>query len=157
MTKIEQSIDINAPLDKVYAFASDWRNLQRYFVYVQDVKPTTEKTLGEGAQLALKVRFLGRTMDADWKGTEHEPNVGWGFDATLMGVTAAKRWRFAPMSDSTRVTFTLEYKPSPPVVGDIANVLLIAPQWRKVYRQSFQELKRLMEAEAGTAPKGSQE
>ena len=46
--RIEKSVVIGAPLDKVYAFAMDWRNLTRYFEYIYEVKPITEETVGEG-------------------------------------------------------------------------------------------------------------
>jgi len=153
MTKIEKSVVIGAPLEKVYAFAMDWRNLTRYMDYIHEVKPNTEKTLGEGARFSLRVKFLGRIMDAEWEGTEHIENVGWTFNATLMGRKAVKRWRFAPVDDSTRVTFTLEYKPSPPLIGQIMDVILIRPQWKRLYERSFQKLKQLIEAETATAPK----
>jgi uncharacterized membrane protein len=151
MTRIEESVVVGAPLDKVYAFAVDWRNLMRYCDYIREVKPTTEKTVGEGARFALRVKFLGRMMDAEWEGTEHTQNVGWTFNATLMGRKAVKRWRFAPVDDSTRVTFTLEYEPSPPLIGQLIDVLLIRPQWKRLYKRSFQNLKRLIEAEVGTS------
>ena len=56
---------------KVYGFAKDWRNLQRYMVYIHEVKPVTDKTIGPGARLKLRVKFLGRMMDAEWEGTEY--------------------------------------------------------------------------------------
>ncbi len=153
MTKIEKTVVIRAPLEKVCAFAVDWRNLKRYFVYVHEVKPTTEKTIGEGARLALRVKFLGRMMDSEWEGTEYIQNVGWTFNATLMGRKAVKRWRFAPVDDSTQVTFTLEYKPSPPLIGQIMDIVLIRPQWKRLYKRSFRKLKEIIEAETATAPK----
>ena len=150
MTKIEKSVVIGAPLEKVYAFAKDWRNLRRYFVHVHDVKPTTEKTLGEGARLSVRLKFLGRWMDSEWTGIELTENVGWTFSTTMMGREGTKRWRFTRVDGSTKVTFTLEYKPSPPILGQIMDMLLIKPQWNKVYERSFQELKRLMETENAT-------
>jgi uncharacterized membrane protein len=155
MAKVEKSVLIEAPLEKVYGFAKDWRNLQRYLVYVHEVKPVTDKTIGPGAQLRLRVKFLGRMMDAEWEGTEHIENVGWTFSATLMGRKAIKRWRFATVDGSTRVSFTLEWKTSPPVIGHILDVLLLKPQWGKLYEQSVQKLKSLIEAgTTATGPTG---
>lgn len=155
MTKIEKSVIIGVPLEKVYAFAVDWRSLKRYFVYVDDIKPTTEKTIGEGARFTLRVKFLGRMMTSEWECTEHVEKVGWTFNVTLMGRTAVKRWRFASVNSSTKVTFTLEYKPSPPLIGQLFDVLLIKPEWKRLYERSFNELKRLMEAETATTPSPS--
>ena len=146
MTKIEKSVVIGAPLEKVYAFAMDWRNLTRYMDYIHEVKPLTEKTIGEGSRLALRIRFLGRMMDCEWEGSEHIENVGWTFSGTIMGTKVTKQWLFAPEDGSTRVTFTLEYQPRITLV----NQLLIKPRWDKVYERAFQNLKRLIEAETTT-------
>ena len=146
MTKIEETVVIGTTLEKVYAFAADWHNLKRYFLYVHDIKPVNEKVIGVGAQYNLTVKFLGRMMTSDWECIELLEKVGWTFSATLEGAKASKQWRFASENGSTRVTFTMLYKPSPPVIGNIIDVLLIRPQWRKIYKRSFAELKRLMEA-----------
>jgi len=152
MTKIEKSVVIGASLDKVYDFAMDWRNLTRYFEYIHEVKPITEKTVGEGSRLALKIKFLGRKTDVEWEGTEHIEKVGWTFTGTFMGRKAVKRWHFAPVDDSTQVTFTLEYKPRP-LIGQIMYALLVRPQFGGMCERSFQNLKRLIEAETATAAK----
>ena len=145
MIRIERSVVIGAPLEKVYAFAMNWQNLPRYFEYIQDVKPITEKTIGEGARLALRIKFLGRVTDVEWEGTEHVENVGWTFSGTFMRRKAIKRWRFTSVDDSTRVTFTLEYKPRP-LIGQIMYVLLVRPQFGGMCERSFQNLKQLIEA-----------
>jgi len=146
MVRIEKSVVIGAPLDKVYTFTMDWRNLARYFEYIREVKPLTEKTIGEGARFTLRIKFLGRMMDVEWEGTEHIENVGWMFTGIFMGRKAVKRWRFNLVGDSTRVTFTLEYEPRP-LIGQIMYVLLVRPQFGGMCEQSLQNLKRLIEAE----------
>jgi len=64
-----------------------------------------------------------------------------------MGVTAIKRWRFALEENSTRVTFTMEYKPSTRLIGNALDVILIRPEWKRIYKRAFTDLKRLIEAE----------
>ena len=155
MAKVEKSVLIGAPLEKVCGFAKDWRNIQRYMVYIHEVKPVTDKTIGPGAKLKLRVKFLGRIRNAEWEGTEYTENAGWTFNATLMGKTAIKRWRFAKVDGSTRVSFTLEWKTSPPVIGHILDALLLKPQWGKLYEQSFQKMKSLMEAGTTATPSSS--
>ena len=149
MTKVETSVIIEAPLEKVYAYASDWRNYKRYFVYVRDVWPTTEKTIGEGAGLGLKVRFRGLPLTGQWRGVDETQNVGWTFDAKLMGLWARKRWAFTPVNGFTRATFTLEYEPPrPQVIGRLFDALLIRPEWERLCKRSFEMLKQLIETEA---------
>lgn len=151
MTKVEASVIIQAPLQAVYKYAADWRNFSRYLVYVRDVQPLTEKTLGEGAQLELKVRFRGLSLTSEWRGVEETENVGWTFNARLMGRWATKRWRFEPQDGSTRVIYTLEYEPPPGPPGRWFDGLLIKPEWERLGQASLEELKQLIEAEAAPA------
>ncbi len=145
MRRIENSIDIEAPLEKVYGFAADWQNLQRYFDYIREVKPLTDKTIGPGARLKLRVRQLGRLWYIQWEGTEHTENVGWTWIQTVGKRQSVKRWRFAKVGDSTRLTFTAEYELG--VIGYIPVVLFLEPQWRRLYKQAFRKLKSLIEAD----------
>ena len=145
MTTIEKSVVIKAPLEKVFRFAVDMRNLESYFVYVEEVKSIGQDIIQKGAIYSLKVKFLGRVRPSRWECTEYIDNIGWTFNATLMGLTAVKRWLFEKEDDSTRVTFTLEYNMSPPVIGPLLDFILIKRIWRKLYEQSFSKLKDLME------------
>ena len=151
MTKVQTSVLIGAPVETVYAFASDWRNYTSYFDYVKEVRPITEKTIGEGAQLELKVKFRGLPLKAEWRGVDDTPNAGWSFDAKLMGRWAKKRWLLEPVDGSTRVMFSLEYEPpSPQFLGRLLDALLIRPEWERLYKRAFETLKQLMETEAAT-------
>ena len=152
MTKVETSVVIEAPLESVYAYASDWRNFKHYFVYVRDVRPLTEKTLGEGAQLELRVKFRGLPLMSEWRGVEQTENVGWTFNAKLMGRWATKRWRLAAVDGGTKVTFALEYSMPPiPLLASLMDKLLMKPEWERIYAESFANLKRVMESESAPA------
>lgn len=147
MTKIEKSVVIEAPLDKVYSFATDWRNIARYFVYVREVKPITEKTVGEGAQFAVRIKFLGMMWNSQWEQIEYTENEGMAFITPLMGVRPVKRWSFTSVDDSTRVNFILEYKMPIPLLGQLLDVLIFRRQWDKLSEKTFQKLKQLIETE----------
>lgn len=150
MTKVETSVLIEAPIENVYAFASDWRNFRRYCTYIRDVRPLTEKTLGEGAELGLKVKFRGLPLNAVWRGVGEANTQGWAFDAKLMGRWARKTWRLSPVNDATRLTFVLEYSMPPiPLVANLMDSLWMRPGWERIYAESFANLKRVMEAESG--------
>jgi ligand-binding SRPBCC domain-containing protein len=150
MTKVETSVMIEASLEKVYAFASDWRNFLRYFTYIRDVRPLTEKTLGEGAELGLKVKFRGLPLNALWRGVGEANTQGWAFDAKLMGRWARKTWRLSPVDNGTRLTFVLEYSMPPiPLLANLMDRLWMRPGWERIYAESFANLKQVMETESG--------
>ncbi|HUT67765.1 MAG TPA: SRPBCC family protein, partial [Dehalococcoidales bacterium] len=143
--KLEHSVVIGAPLDKVFDFTTDWRNFANYFGYVREVKPATEKTVGEGARFSVRVKFMGMMMSSEWEMTEYVKNDRMTFITPLTGVRAIKRWRFIAVEGSTRVNFSLEYKPWP-LFGPLLDVLFIKSYWDKLSEKLVQNLKRLIEA-----------
>jgi len=150
MTKVETTVIIEAPLESVYAYASDWRNFHRYLTYIRDVRPLTEKTLGEGAELGLKVKFRGLPLNALWRGVGEANTQGWAFDAKLMGRWARKTWRLSPVDNGTRLTFVLEYSMPPiPLLANLMDRLWMRPGWERIYAESFANLKQVMETESG--------
>jgi uncharacterized membrane protein len=151
MTKIEKDVMIAEPVDKVYSFVKDWRNISQYLDYIHEVKPITEKTAEAGARFALRLKFMGRMMNSEWEVVKEIDNKEWTIVAKLMGVRAVKLWRFSPTNGSTQVTFTLEYKLSPPVIGSLADILWIRRQWDKIYERGLQNLKRQIEAKSDIA------
>ncbi|MFH0916494.1 MAG: SRPBCC family protein [bacterium] len=147
MTTIEKQVVIARPIEEVVRFTGDWHNIPKYLDYIQAVKPLTEKTKGEGARLFVNLTFLGRRMSTEWETIEYRENEGWTFKVPLMGIEAHKRWRFEPVGESTRASFTLEYDPKPAVVAPLADVLLIRRRWDRIYERGMQNLKRLIESE----------
>jgi uncharacterized membrane protein len=151
MTRIAKQVVIERPVNEVLGFAREWRNIPRYFDYIQELEPLSERTEGEGARYLVKLKFLGRAMTSEWETVEYMDNEGWTFLTPLMGVAARKRWRFESLGGSTRVSFALEYEPRPVVLGPMLDVLLLRRQWNKLCERGIQNFKRLVEAEAPKA------
>ena len=94
MTTIEKSFIIKAPFEKVFNFTANMSNLKNYFVYVNKVKPLDRDIIQKGSRYSLKVKFLGSLRDSEWECIEYDDKSGWKINATLMGVTAVKQWKF---------------------------------------------------------------
>ncbi|HEY98308.1 MAG TPA: hypothetical protein G4O16_09050 [Dehalococcoidia bacterium] len=144
MTKIEHNIIIQSPPDRVFDFTSNWQNFVQYFGYIKELKPASNKTTGEGALFATRVKFMGLTLSSLWEMAEYVPNETLTLITPLMGVRAKKHWRFTPENGSTRVMFTLEYKPWP-LVGPLLDMLFMKRYWEKMDAKLVQNLKRLIE------------
>jgi len=144
MTRIEKSIEINAPVEKVFEFVADWENVSKYFMGISDFKPTTEKTRGDGARFSFKAKILGVEQEMEEEVSNFVENEGW----TMTSVTdfeSKDHWAFEPLDDQTKVTYTLEYE----LLGTLQKVLdalLVKRQWETNIEKSLQNLKRLLEA-----------
>jgi hypothetical protein len=59
MNEIKRSIKVEAPVSKVFEYASNYLNWPEFFEGVSDVKPITETTHSNGAKFVYKVKVLG--------------------------------------------------------------------------------------------------
>lgn len=55
MTEIKQRILINAPVSKVFDFASNYLKWPDFFEGISDIRPITEITTDNGARFLYKV------------------------------------------------------------------------------------------------------
>lgn len=144
ITKIEKSIGINAPVEKVYDFAADWQNSAKFYEGIYDLKPTTEKTRGEGARFVYKTKALGREYETEYEVSNVIENEGW-IGTSITGVETKEQWIFAPLDDRTKVTHVVEYKPPLRIVGGVIDALFMKRRWEGNIEKSLHNLKRLLE------------
>jgi nicotinamidase-related amidase len=64
MRRVEKSIEIQAPVDKVFDFVTDWQNMSRFMERTYDWKPTTEISRGNGTKV-IHVKFGVRDFEAE--------------------------------------------------------------------------------------------
>jgi ribosome-associated toxin RatA of RatAB toxin-antitoxin module len=147
VTRIEKQVVIDRPIADVVSFVRDWRNIPRYFDYIQKVQPIGDQEAGLGARLHVDLTFLGKARTSDWETVEYDGDKGRTFLTPLMGVNARKHWQFESAGASTRVNFLLDYQPKPPVLGPIVNVFVFKPRWNELCERGIQNLKRVVEAE----------
>jgi len=146
MTRIEKQVVINRPVEEVLRFTREWANMPQYLDYIQAVRPLGDKVAGKGARFHVDLNFLGRSMTSEWELVEDDPGKGWTFKTPLMGIDALKHWRFEPVGTSTRASFTLEYKPGPPVIGALVDALIIRRKWDQIFERGLLQLKCVVEA-----------
>jgi uncharacterized protein YndB with AHSA1/START domain len=99
----------DVPLEKVFDYLADSRNIQQWFYGVQSIEPLTDQIRGLGSTYSITLN-VGRPVSAKIECTEFVENeliVVRTFD----GPEASSRWSFAPEGSGTRMrgefTFTL--------------------------------------------------
>lgn len=148
MTRIEASVDINAPVEDVFAFASDWRRWEDWWEGVSRFRPTTEVMRGNGTRYAYKAWIAGMTLNLETEIHEFTENVGWRGVATK-GPPHRTQWVFEAKGDKTRLTYILEYDLSWPLLGPILDSLLMRPGWQRMLERSLRNLKIHFEGQSG--------
>jgi hypothetical protein len=144
MTRVEASVEIAAPLGDVFAYASDWRKWEEWWLGVSDFRPTTEVTRGNGTRYAYKAWIAGIRLELETEVRDFVENVGWRGVVTR-GTPHTTRWVFEPAGTGTRLTYTLEYRIPVPVLGPLLDFLLMRPGWQRRLERSLANLKARFE------------
>ena len=140
MTRVEASVEVSAPIEEVFAFASDWRHWEDWWEGVSKFRPTTETTRGNGTRYAYKAWVAGMSLNVETEIHEFVENVGWKGVATK-GPRSRTQWVFEPKGDKTRFTYILEYDLPLPLLGPILDSLLMRPGWQRMLDRSLRNLK----------------
>jgi coenzyme Q-binding protein COQ10 len=151
MTRIEQSVFIQAPVEQVFAYASDYQKWSEWFEGVSDFKPTTAVTRGSGARYQYKARLMGFAARVETEIHDFHPNSGWRGVATA-GMPHRTGWVFEPMGLGSKFTYILEYRVPVPLLGPLLDRFFLKPQWNKIIQNSLANLSRHFIREAGSTP-----
>jgi len=141
MTRVENSVIVDAPVHTVFAYASDWRRWAEWFEGVSDFRPTTEVTRGAGARYAYRASVMGIPATVETEVREFVEDQGWTGIATR-GLPHRTHWRFEAQGERTRFTYGLEYQLPVPLLGAVVDTLIVKGQWRRIIARSLSNLQR---------------
>jgi uncharacterized protein YndB with AHSA1/START domain len=111
MVRHSFALEIKAPMEKVFAYVTDFRKNAEW----QDgVKESTQTPDGP-TQLGTKIRtvrtFLGQQLEGSGEVIEFVPNQKMTFKTTSGPIQAKIAQMFEPTPDGTRVTTDMEMEP----------------------------------------------
>jgi uncharacterized membrane protein len=122
MAKITKSITINAPIEKVFGYVSDSRNLPEIWPSLQSIKNfkrlPDDKTTDSWIYKMGGIRLNGTTT------THYVENVEI-ISKTEGGVKSIQIWTFKPVTGGTNVTVDVEYTIPIPVLGKLAEKIIV--------------------------------
>jgi uncharacterized protein YndB with AHSA1/START domain len=123
MAKVEQSIVIHAPVEKVFGYAADPSHLPEFWPSMQEVKDV--QPLANGGhrfhwvyQMA-GMRFEGTSDDVEYIPNQQLIQKGKG------GIESTITWTFLSEAEGTRVTFLAEYVVPVPLLGRLAEAVIV--------------------------------
>ena len=97
----------DAPLEKVFDYLADSRNIEEWFYGVQKVVPLTDQIRGLGSTFEITIN-PGIAVTAKIECTEFVENELIVVE-TFDGPTASSRWTFAPDGAGTRIRGEFDY------------------------------------------------
>jgi uncharacterized membrane protein len=115
-------VTINAPIEKVYSYVSDSTNLSEIWPSLQEVKNFKKlpdgRTTDSWTYKMAGIQLKGTTT------TEYVENKKVE-SKTEGGVKSTQIWTFEPVDGGTSVTFEVEYAIPIPVIGKLAETIVV--------------------------------
>jgi uncharacterized membrane protein len=144
MTKIEESIEIKRPVEKVFAYTTDAKNWPKWQSFILEAEQTSQGPMNVGTTFKGVSRMMGRSMKWTAIATEYESNKKWGKNITCGSMAIEEHVIYNPVKGGT--TFTIVYDMK---AGGLLKLLspVMARSMRKETKKSFGNLKSILEAQ----------
>jgi carbon monoxide dehydrogenase subunit G len=141
MPIINSSINISAPVEKVFAYVADPLTNIEWLVGATEVTDVTGSGIGQ--HFHWKYNMLGVPLRGESTVSEHVPNErrvvqGKG------GVTSTWTFTFAPHEGGTKLDLELDYTIPVPVLGKLAEQLVLKRNQREAHL-SMENIKQRLE------------
>ena len=142
MATLDLSIVIDRPVDEVFAFASNPKNLPKWSSLSKEVKITSAGPIGVGTTYRAVVEFLGRRIEGETEFTEYEPNRSIAEKSKSGPFPVENRSTFERVDGGTRVNFTTTAEP-----GGFFKLTepLLVRMIKRQFEADFANLKDLLE------------
>jgi len=123
MTKTAKTINIKAPVEKVFDYISEPTNLPEIWPSLVEVKDVQKLPSG-GTRNRWVYKMAGILLKGTSEETEYVPNQRL-VSKTKGGVESTQTWMFQPEAGGTKVTFEVEYTVPIPVLGKLAEAIIV--------------------------------
>lgn len=142
--RLEESVEINRPLEEVFKYVSDVGNYPQWMAHVLEVRKHTADPRQQGDSFVVAIRSVGRRFETPYERTSYEADRRYT-DSAVGGPIPDQRWHssFQTVPGGTRFTRAVDVESS-------GLLKLLEPlQKRAAQRQlqkDLQTLKRVLEA-----------
>jgi uncharacterized protein YndB with AHSA1/START domain len=141
MPKINNSINISAPVEKIFAYLSDPMNTPEWFVGMTEATDVSGSGVGQHSRWTYSM--IGIPFHGDSKITEYVPNERL-VSKQEGGLTSIITWTFAPHEGETKLDMDIDYTIPVPVLGKLAEKVVFKRNQREA-EMSLQNLKERLE------------
>ena len=128
MAKVEQSITINAPVEKVFSYVCDPMNQLEWLPSMTDVRDITGE--GVGQKFGWTYKMMGISFKGETEVVESVANQRRIIKSTG-GIQSTWTWTFKSENGKTVVNLAVEYTIPVPVLGKVAEQLVLRQNERE--------------------------
>ncbi|HUW86157.1 MAG TPA: SRPBCC family protein [Methanoregula sp.] len=143
MSRIEESVEINCPVEKAFAFTTDAGNWNQWQSILPEAEQTSQGPVGIGTTFKGTSHLMGRTMPWTARATEYEPNGKFAKNINSGSLIIEQHNTYNPTKGGLR--FTIAYNVT---VNGFLKLLspMIVRSMRKELQKSLVNLKQILEA-----------
>ena len=144
MARIEESVEIKRPIDKLFAYVTDAKCWPKWHSAMLEAEQTSPGQMGVGATLRGSNRVIGQRMDWTSKVTEYELNKKWAENIISGSTQIEEHLTFDPVEGGTKFTLMQEMK-----VGGFVKLFspMLVSTMRKQTKENLSNLKGILEAQ----------
>ncbi len=144
MARIEESVEIKGPVDKVFAYTTEAKSWPKWQSIIMEAEQTSQEPMGVGTTFKGISRMMGLSMKWTAKVTEYEPNRKWAKNITCGSMIIEEHVTYDPIEG--RIKFTIVYDMK---VGGFLKLFspMIVSSMRKETKKSLNNLKSVLETQ----------
>lgn len=143
MARIEESVEIKRPVDKVFAFTTDAKSWAKWQSIIPEAEQTSQGPVGVGTTFKGISHMMGLSMKWTSKATEYEPTRKFGKNITSASMTVEQHNTYDPIEGGVR--FTIVYDMKVRGIFKLFSPMMVSTM-RKELKKSFGNLKSILEA-----------
>jgi len=143
MAKVEKTITINAPVEKVFGYVEEPANLPEIWPSLVEAKDVQRLPNG-GTSFRWVYKMTGVRFEGTSEDTEYVANQR-VVSKTKGGIESTVTWTFQPEAGGTKVTYEAEYTVPIPLLGKLAESFIVKQNEREA-ELILANLKARMEA-----------
>lgn len=142
MSRIEESVIIRCPADKVFAYTTEAKSWPKWHGTMPEAEQTSQGQVGVGTTFRGKNRMMGQTSEWTAKVTEYDPYKRWGKVIDSGSIIIDDKLVCDPTEEGMKFTMTYDVK-----VSGFLKLLspLIISSMRKQLKLDLVNLKSILE------------
>ena len=145
MPRLDNSIDIKAPREKVFQYISDVELWPEWVKWAKDVDVTSLDGIGVGTTDAMIMQVGPRKENVEGLVTEYkEPQ--YFSRRTTRGMDMTERYAVLPNPDGSKVAWSIEYTPPMGAIGKLVDFLFMVRLFDQLMKDSLTNLKARLES-----------
>lgn len=145
MPKIEKSITIKAPVEKVFEFFIEPMNLLEVWPSLMEVKDVKKSPDGVVISWRWVYKMAGMRFEGISEITEYIPNRRWGMKTKGGGIESTHLHTFQSEAGGTKMTLDIDFTVPIPLLGKLAEGFIVKLNEQEA-ESFYANLKARMEA-----------